>query len=225
VLLDFVDLPEDDPARERRFSEHLACPTTTRWRSRTSSPGSSPSTRRTAPARVHRPRHQEGGRPELIIPDEERSLARARSSRGPAAPHGVLPAPARGAGEAEKFSVDTPWRQLPARAQKTILYGSEDQVHVRYRNKYGRERSYYTGFEGVVQWIERRHNDTESDWSRDKYEGYMRDVPCPVCGGARLKPEVLAVTIAGKSIAEVCNLSSGTAPSCWPPSSSTTGRR
>ncbi len=67
-------------------------------------------------------------------------------------------------------------------------------MHVRYRNKYGRERSYYTGFEGVIQWIERRHADTESDWSRDKYEGYMRDVPCPVCGGARLKPEVLAVT-------------------------------
>ena len=111
--------------------------------------------------------------------------------------------------KAEKFSVDTPWRQLPARAQKTILYGSEDQVHVRYRNKYGRERSYYTGFEGVVQWIERRHSDTESDWSRDKYEGYMREVPCPTCGGTRLKPEVLAVTIAGKSIAEVCNLSVG----------------
>src|SRR5690606_21220372 len=90
-----------------------------------------------------------------------------------------------------------------------ILYGSEDQVHVRYRNRYGRERSYYTGFEGVVQWIERRHQDTESDWSRDRYEGYMRDVPCPACAGARLKPEILAVTIAGRNIADVCAMSVG----------------
>ena len=93
--------------------------------------------------------------------------------------------------------------------RRTILYGAEDQVHVRYRNKYGRERSYYAGFEGVVQWIERRHADTESEWSRDKYEGYMRDVPCPTCGGTRLKPEILAVTIGGRNIAEVCGLSIG----------------
>ena len=60
-----------------------------------------------------------------------------------------------------------------------------------------------------MQWIERRHSDTESEWSRDKYEGYMRDVPCAACGGARLKPEMLAVTLAGQSIAEVCDLSVG----------------
>ncbi len=82
-------------------------------------------------------------------------------------------------------------------------------MHVRYRNKYGRERSYYAGFEGVMQWLERRHADTESEWSRDKYEGYMRDIPCPTCGGTRLKPEILAVTIDGRNIAEVCNLSIG----------------
>src|SRR6185503_3246285 len=103
----------------------------------------------------------------------------------------------------------TPWRKIPARAQRTILHGTADQVHVRYRNKYGRERSYYTGFEGVVQWIERRHSDTDSDWSREKYEGYMRDVPCQACGGARLKPEILAVTLAGRNIADVCALSVG----------------
>jgi excinuclease ABC subunit A len=112
-------------------------------------------------------------------------------------------------GAEQGFSLDTPWRALSTGAQKAIMYGSDDQVHVRYRNKYGRERSYYTGFEGVVQWIERRHGDTESDWSRDKYEGYMRDVPCGACGGARLKPEILAVTLDGRSIAELCNLSVG----------------
>jgi excinuclease ABC subunit A len=111
----------------------------------------------------------------------------------------------------EGFDIDTPWQALSSRAQKAILYGSEDQVHVRYRNKYGRERSYYTGFEGVVQWIERRHGDTESDWSREKYEGFMRDVPCGACGGARLKPEILAVTLDGRSIADLCGLSVGEA--------------
>ena len=78
-----------------------------------------------------------------------------------------------GLGDALGFDVDTPWRKLPAKARKAILEGSDQQVHVRYRNKYGRERSYYTGFEGVIQWVERRHADTESDWSRDKYEGFV----------------------------------------------------
>jgi excinuclease ABC subunit A len=112
-------------------------------------------------------------------------------------------------GDQEGFTLDSPWRKLSQRAQKVVLYGSEDQVHVRYRNKYGRERSYYTGYEGVVQWLERRHGDTESEWSRERYEGYMRDVPCEACGGTRLKPEILAVTIGGRNIAEVCALSVG----------------
>ncbi|MEU4421618.1 excinuclease ABC subunit UvrA [Actinoplanes sp. NPDC024001] len=211
VLLDFVDLPEDDPERERRFSEHLACP------------NDHPLAIEDLEPRVFSFNAPYGAcpecsglgtkkevDPELIIPDEEKSLG-----------EGAIQPWAGGTTQeyflrllealasAEGFTLDQPWRSLSSRAQKTILYGAEDQVHVRYRNKYGRERSYYTGFEGVVQWIERRHNDTESDWSREKYEGYMRDVPCKVCGGARLKPEVLAVTVAGKSIAEVCNLSIG----------------
>jgi excinuclease ABC subunit A len=211
VLLDFVDLPEDDPERERRYSEHLACP------------NDHPLAIEDLEPRVFSFNAPYGAcpectglgtkkevDPELIIPDPERTLR-----EGAIQPWGtghnleyflrLLEA----LGESEHFDLDTPWRALPARAQKTILHGSGDQVHVRYRNKYGRERSYYTGFEGVVQWIERRHTDTESEWSREKYEGYMRDVPCAACGGARLKPEVLAVTVAGKSIAEVCNLSVG----------------
>jgi excinuclease ABC subunit A len=87
------------------------------------------------------------------------------------------------------FSIDTPWERLPAKAQKAVLHGSPDQVHVRYRNRYGRERSYYAGFEGVMPFLERRHADTDSDYSGSKYEGYMREVPCPVCHGTRLKPE------------------------------------
>jgi len=211
VLLDFVDLPEDDPGRERRFSEHLACP------------NDHPLAIEDLEPRVFSFNAPYGAcpectglgtkkevDPELIIPDEERSIrAGAIQPWSGGQTQEYFLRLLEALGKDQKFSIDTPWRQLPTRVQKMVLHGSEDQVHVRYRNKYGRERSYYTGFEGVVQWIERRHNDTESDWSRDKYEGYMRDVPCPVCGGTRLKPEVLAVTIAGKSIAEVCNLSVG----------------
>jgi excinuclease ABC subunit A len=107
--------------------------------------------------------------------------------------------------------MDTPWEDLPAKVQKAVLHGSPDQVHVRYKNRYGRERSYYAAFEGVLPFLERRHEDTDSDYMRDRYEGYMRDVPCPVCHGTRLKPEILAVKMNGRSIAEVTNLSIGDA--------------
>ncbi|MBM0237978.1 excinuclease ABC subunit UvrA [Micromonospora sp. ATA32] len=211
VLLDFVDLAEDDPNRERRYSEHLACP------------NDHPLAIEDLEPRVFSFNAPYGAcpectglgtkkevDPELLVPDPERTL-REGAIQPWSTGHNLeyFLRLLEALGEAEHFNLDTPWRKLPSRAQKTVLHGSGDQVHVRYRNKYGRERSYYTGFEGVVQWIERRHSDTESEWSRDKYEGYMRDVPCAACGGARLKPEVLAVTLAGKSIAEVCNLSVG----------------
>ncbi|BCB83454.1 hypothetical protein Psuf_007670 [Phytohabitans suffuscus] len=210
VLLEFVDLPEDDEHRERTFSEHLACPyddlsfeaMEPRSFSFNSPYGACPDCTGLGTKKEVDP--------ELVVPDPERTLREGAIQ--PWAGGTTLEYFLRlleALGDQEHFDIDTPWRALPSRAQKTILHGAEDQVHVRYRNKYGRERSYYTGFEGVVQWIERRHSDTESDWSRDKYEGYMRDVPCPTCGGARLKPEVLAVTIDGRSIAEVCGLSVG----------------
>jgi excinuclease ABC subunit A len=106
-----------------------------------------------------------------------------------------------------KFSLDNPWKKLSAKAKDAIINGFDYEVHVKYKNRYGRVRNYSTGFEGVVPFIHRRHSETDSDYSRDKYEAYMRQTPCPVCKGARLKPEVLAVTIGGKSIAEVCLLS------------------
>ena len=106
-----------------------------------------------------------------------------------------------------KFSLDNPWKKLSAKAQEAILHGFEYEVHVKYKNRYGRVRNYSTGFEGVIPFIHRRHGETDSDYSRDKYEAYMREIPCPVCKGARLKPEVLAVTIGDKNIAEICELS------------------
>jgi excinuclease ABC subunit A len=210
VILDFVDAPEGDEHRERVYSEHLACThcdlsyeaMEPRSFSFNSPYGACPECSGLGTKKEVDP--------ELVVPDPERSLnegALQPWSSGHTLDYflrllGAL-------GEQEGFDLDTPWRALPHRAQKTILHGTQDQVHVRYRNRYGRARSYYTGFEGVVQWLERRHADTDSDWSRDKYEGYMRDVPCAACGGARLKPEVLAVTVGGRNIAEVCALSVG----------------
>ena len=106
------------------------------------------------------------------------------------------------------FSLDTPWKKLRKRDREAVLYGTGDTpVKVSYRNRYGRQRSYTTQFEGVVPWLERRHTDSESDRAREQIEGYMREVPCPACGGARLRPSSLAVTVGDKSIFEVGELS------------------
>jgi excinuclease ABC subunit A len=212
VLLDFVDLPEDDPGRERMFSEHLAClyddlsfeALEPRSFSFNSPFGACPvctglGTRKEVD-------------PELVVPDPERSLeegAIAPWSSGQTSEYFLRLL--RALGEGVGFDVSTPWHRLPARAQKAVLYGHETQVHVRYRNRYGRERAYYTEYEGVVPWIERRHAETDSDYSREKYEGYMREVPCPSCQGTRLKPEILAVTLGERSIAELSAMSIGEA--------------
>ena len=146
--------------------------------------------------------------PELLVPDPDLSIA-----EGAIAPWSgfrsqyfsrVLAAVADEFG----FSVDTPWRKLRKRDQKAILHGSgSNQVTVSYRNRYGRRRSYTTAFEGVVPWLERRHSESESDRARELIEGYMREVPCPECHSARLQPVSLAVTIGGKSIFEIGELS------------------
>ncbi|WP_106818553.1 excinuclease ABC subunit UvrA [Janibacter massiliensis] len=146
--------------------------------------------------------------PELLVPDEDLSLAEGAIqpwSQGQSAQYfqRVMTA----LGKDLSFSMDTPWRALPKRARTALLEGHNHKVHVTYRNRFGRERSYSTGFEGVIPFIKRRHAETESEHSREKYEGYMRQVPCPTCGGTRLKPEALAVTVGGLSIAEVSAMS------------------
>ncbi len=146
--------------------------------------------------------------PELIVPDDDLSI-----DDGAIAPWSgfrgeyfkrVLVA----VGDANGFSTGTPWKKLKAAQKKIVLYGSgSTQVTVRYKNRYGRQRSYATKFEGVVPWVERRHTESDSDRVRDVIEGYMRLVPCPACGGARLRSASLAVTIGGKNIFEVGELS------------------
>ena len=145
---------------------------------------------------------------ELVIPDDSISInegAIAPWAGGQSAEYfnNLLDALAKDV----KFSMDTPWKRLSEKAKTAILEGYDYEVHVKYKNRYGRVRSYSTGFEGVIPFIERRHGETESDYSREKYEAYMRETPCAVCNGSRLKPEVLAVTVGGKNIAEICELS------------------
>ncbi len=212
VAIDLVDLPEGDPEREQLFSEHLACmkdglsfeELEPRSFSFNSPFGACPAcsglgTRMKVD-------------PELVVPDDELSLADgaiAPWSAGHVTDYfsRLLEALADEMG----FDTDAPWRDLPAKARKAILTGHPTEVHVRYRNRYGRQRSYYTTFEGVVPYIERRHAEAETDTSREKFAGYMREVPCAECGGARLKPVSLAVTIAGRNIAEVSAMPIGEA--------------
>jgi excinuclease ABC subunit A len=213
VILDFVDLPDDDPHRERRFSERLACPNEHPLAIDELEPRvfSFNAPFGACPACTGIGTRKEVD-PELVVPDPSQSLA-----GGAVAPwangqnNDYFLRLLEGLAAQLGFSVQSRWDRLPARAQKAVLHGSPEQVHVRYKNRYGRERSYYASYEGVVPWLERRHAETDSDWSREKYEGFMREVDCPTCGGTRLKPEVLAVTVAGKSIAEVCALSIGEA--------------
>ncbi|MFN2389858.1 MAG: excinuclease ABC subunit UvrA [Actinomycetota bacterium] len=110
------------------------------------------------------------------------------------------------AAKAFRFRTDVPFKNLSKKAQEIILYGAPDtEIHVRYRNRYNRIRAYWTVFEGAVTWLERRRAETDSEYARERYEQYFREVPCPACKGARLRPESLAVTLSGRNIHEVCN--------------------
>jgi excinuclease ABC subunit A len=210
VTLDFVDSPEDDPHRERTFSEHLAClyddlsfeELEPRSFSFNSPFGACPEcTGLGTRMEVD---------PELVVADHGKSLQ--QGAIGPwAGAHTVeyFGRLLEALGESLGFRTDVPWSALPAKAQKAILYAKGIQVHVRYRNRYGRERSYYTTFEGVIPWVQRRHSEAESDWTRERYEEYMRETPCAGCKGTRLKPVSLAVTVGGKSIADVAAMPIG----------------
>jgi excinuclease ABC subunit A len=214
VVLEFVDHEHGHPHREQRFSEKLACPNghplavddlEPRSFSFNSPYGACPECAGLG--------NRKEVDPDLVVPDPDLTLAEgavAPWSNGHTAEY--FTRMMASLGEAMGFDVDTPWRKLPARARKAILEGSDEQVHVRYRNRYGRVRSYYADFEGVMAFLQRKMEQTESEQMKERYDGFMRDVPCPVCEGTRLKPEILAVTLSAegygaKSIAEVSELS------------------
>jgi excinuclease ABC subunit A len=211
VVLDFVDLPDNDPHRERRYSERLACPNDHPLTMEELEPRafSFNSPYGACPTCTGLGTRLEAD-PELIVPDPTKTLA--HGAVGPwSGAHGrdYFGRLVEALGDELGFNVNTPWERLPAKAHKAILNGHPTQVHVRYRNRYGRERAYWTDFEGAISYVERRHSEAESDTSRDRFEGYMREVPCPACEGTRLKPESLAVTVSGRSIAEVAMLPIG----------------
>ncbi len=208
VVLDLVDREPSDPHRELRFSEHLACPNehdldTDELEPRSFSFNS--------PFGACPVCHGLGTRmvvdPELVVPDPEKSLAEGAIAPWASAHvsqyfERILDALA----DEMRFSTRTPWERLTVKARDAVLNGRPGKVHVVYRNRYGRERSYNAQFEGVLPYIERRHAEAESDTSRERFEGFMREVPCQACDGTRLKPLSLAVTMGGKNIAEVCAL-------------------
>jgi excinuclease ABC subunit A len=210
VVLDFIDLPENDPHRERMYSEHLAClhddlsfdELEPRSFSFNSAAGACPEcTGLGTRLEVD---------PELIVPDESRSLEEGAIAAWSGGLVGDYFARLTDAlGRTLGFTVDTPWSKLPAVARTALLHGHDQPVHVQYTTRNGRPRSHDARFEGVIPWVERRHAEAESDSSREKFAGYMREVPCPSCHGARLKPVSLAVTVDGRSIAELCALPVG----------------
>ncbi|MDY6143626.1 MAG: excinuclease ABC subunit UvrA [Arcanobacterium sp.] len=212
VIIDFVDRDVADPAKERRFSEKRACP------------NDHPLELEEIEPRTFSFNAPYGACPEcdgigfktqvdpsLVIPDETLSIADGA----------ILPWAVTASAQAREyhmrqleslgkdlgFSLDDPWQSLPDDAKDAILEGHDFEVKMTYRNRWGRERMYSQGFEGVLHFVRRKYEETDSDWSRDRYSGFMRDVPCPVCKGARLKPEVLAVRIGELNISEFTNLS------------------
>ena len=208
VILDFVDIKAGSPDKEKTFSEHMAChdceisfeELEPRSFSFNSPFGACPEC-----SGIGTKLEVDE---ELLIPDDSISIyegAIAPWSGGQSSEYFLRLL--EGLATDLKFSLDNPWKKLSEKVRDAILHGWDYEVHVKYKNRYGRVRNYSTGFEGVVPFIHRRHSETDSDFSRDKYEAYMRQTPCPVCNGSRLKPEVLAVTLGGKNIAQICEFS------------------
>lgn len=209
LLIDFVDDTEDSPERTRSFSENLACPNNHPLQIDTIEPRAFSFN---SPFGACQACDGIGSRlevdEELLIPNPELSLgegAIAPWSQGKATTEYWLRLLA-GLGEELGFDLNTPWNKLSAKVQKAILSGKDFKVEVSYRNRFGRERRYTSGFEGVKAYIKRKHAETESDFARDRYEQYMRQVACPSCRGARLNPTILGVKVGQKSIAEVTEL-------------------
>ncbi len=142
--------------------------------------------------------------PDLVVPDETLSLAEGALAPWAGARFKYFERLIAGIATLGGFSVDTPWKKLRAKDRKLVLYGVETKsVAVKYKNRYGRVRTYETSYNGIVDWLERKRNEADGDWSREQAEQYMREVECTTCKGQRLKPEVLAVRVHERNIAEV----------------------
>jgi len=205
VVLDFVDAKGAD--KERTYSEHLACHDCELSFEELEPRSFSFNSPFGACAECSGIGTKKEVDEDLIIPDDSISInegAIAPWSGGQSSDYflRLLEALAKDL----PFSLDTPWKKISVKAREAILNGYEYEIKMKYKGRYG-ARNYTTGFEGVIPFIHRRHEETDSDYSRDKYEAYMREISCEKCNGARLKPEVLAVTIGDKNISQICELS------------------
>lgn len=209
IVIDYVDKDEKDPSRRQPFSEKRSCPNgheleldeiEPRTFSFNAPYGACPECTGIG--------YKLEIDPELVIPDTEKSLGDSAvepwsMSKTQSQYYGHL---LDGLADELGFSMDTPWKDLPDTVREAVLYGHNFKVKVSYRNRWGRTREYSTGFEGVVRALMRRHDETDSAMMKQYYESYMREVPCAVCHGRRLKPEVLAVTVRGQSIIDLCDM-------------------
>ncbi|MEX0848450.1 MAG: excinuclease ABC subunit UvrA [Ilumatobacteraceae bacterium] len=145
--------------------------------------------------------------PELVIPDGDQSINEGAIAPWRSSHTQYFNRMLEAVAEVYEIDLDVAYSTLTAKQKKIILHGVDGNLQVKYRNRYGRNRQYSTAYEGVIPWIKRRHEGAESDWSREQYEGYMREVPCHACDGNRLKPATLAVRVNDKHISEVCAMS------------------
>lgn len=216
LIIEFVDLDTDDPQRERKFSEFRSCPNghvleIEEIEPRTFSFNAPYGSCEDCDGIGYKVQVS----PDLVVPDEDLSI-----DAGALVPWSVTASQSardyhmrqlEGLGDELGFSTATKWKNLPDDAKDAILNGKDFKVKMRYRNRWGREKIYSTGFEGVLHFVKRKYDETSSDWSRERYKGFMRDVTCKTCGGARLKPEVLAVRVGELNIHELTELSIGEA--------------
>jgi len=146
---------------------------------------------------------------ELVVPNPDLSIAEGALAPWATARTQYFGRLLESVCEINEIDPDTAFAELPKKSQKLLLNGtgSTGKVQVRYKNRYGRQRSYDARYEGIIPWLQRRHSDAESDSAREQVESYMREVPCPVCEGSRLRPFSLGVTIDGHSIAAISAMS------------------
>ena len=211
VAVEFVDQPKDSPTREKRYSEKMACPNghdisidelEPRQFSFNGPWGACPACSGLGVTMEVDP--------ELIITDDSLSLSEnAISIWGTPTVGRYYQHVLTSLAEAHEFSMTTPWAELSEEARTLILNGVGDPVYVKHRNRFGRSRTFSTKYEGVIPHIKRRHAESESEYAREKYAGYMREIPCQTCEGARLKPTSLAVTVGNRNIHDVTSMSIG----------------
>src|SRR5882724_4027584 len=146
--------------------------------------------------------------PDLLVPDTSLSISEGALVPWSVGNSGFYESVIQAIADRYEIPLDEPWENLSEEEEDLFLYGTEgERLYVSYRNRMGRRRSYMLAFEGIIPSLERRYRETDSASQRERIEEYMSFRPCPVCNGARLKPEVLAVTVGGKNIHEFTQMS------------------